>query len=341
VSDGGHDEVSSRHEIRVEYQPCVFLTFQFVLSSIAVGTKDNGQYCIANAGELGSTVDDFCSNRRDDAYLRVYALLLGEFNLESYRATRGLTALFVIFTVVGVVILLNVLIAVIGDSYERAKTRSAKLFGRARVTFVAQNEALEVFLRPGSSPLQVGNVATPSRKAFIVGTHVFRWIVLGTLILTAMSAEIFLAGRAVQSAKAGGDSDLFYVALSILLTVLLSVALWIVVVFVFEPIVQRCAPRIVVCTFGLCRRCSLSIVALVASRLFGVGQGANVAVLGDGDDMQAAWNGRMDQIEQMVERALVHTRGSICHEIQCLEKRFADGTTTSTQYKNASSDQGF
>lgn len=82
--------------------------------SIAVGTKDNGDFCDTNEENLDSTVEDFCTdNDRTGAYLRVYALLLGDFELDSYRQTEGLTALFVIFTVVGVVILLNVLIAVI------------------------------------------------------------------------------------------------------------------------------------------------------------------------------------------------------------------------------------
>ena len=117
---------------------------------IAVSTKDDGQYCIVNAGDLSDPEQDFCDVSGYDMYLRVYSLLLGDFELSDYKNTDGLTSLFVIFTLIGVVILLNVLIAVISDSYERAKIESVNLFGRARVLFVAQNDAVESFLRPGS-----------------------------------------------------------------------------------------------------------------------------------------------------------------------------------------------
>lgn len=60
------------------------------------------------------------------------SMLLGDFELKDLKDTTGITTLFVIFTSVGVVILLNVLIAVVSDSYEKATISSAKLFVRAR-----------------------------------------------------------------------------------------------------------------------------------------------------------------------------------------------------------------
>jgi len=78
---------------------------------------------------------------------RVYATLLGDFEIDNWKETPGMTVLFVIFTILGVIILLNVLIAVVSDSYDRARVDSARLFGRARALFVAQNQALESFLQ--------------------------------------------------------------------------------------------------------------------------------------------------------------------------------------------------
>ena len=76
-----------------------------------------------------------------------------------------------------VVILLNVLIAVIADSYEKATVSSAMLFGRARVTFVAQNEALEAFLQPGVNPMQALRGIMAPRTFLSRLFTLFRWFV--------------------------------------------------------------------------------------------------------------------------------------------------------------------
>ena len=293
------------------------------MMSIAVGTKDNGSFCEENE-EQDSTVEDFCSDNRTDGYLRVYALLLGEFDLDSYRETKGLAILFVIFTVVGVIILLNVLIAVISDSYERARLRGPRLFGTARVTFVAQHEALEGFLRPGSNPLDSMYIDSP-RKAVICCVHVFRWLVLLTLIATATHAEVFLVSRAVLAMEIGGNPDVFYLLLSVILALILTVALWIVVVFVLEKAVQRYAPRPISQIFDLCNKCSLYAVKLVAGRIFGVRQTVDVPLKGqdEGNDGEE-WNGRIDHIEHMLENALIRSSENVRDEIHRLEKRLAE-----------------
>ena len=74
-------------------------------------------------------------------------MLLGDFEIDNWKETDGMLILFALFTLIGVIILLNVLIAVVSDSYDRAKIGSSRLFGRARALFVAQNQALESFLQ--------------------------------------------------------------------------------------------------------------------------------------------------------------------------------------------------
>jgi hypothetical protein len=44
--------------------------------------------------------------------LRVYALLRGDFELDDYKDTTAMIILFVVFTLFGVVILLNMLIEI-------------------------------------------------------------------------------------------------------------------------------------------------------------------------------------------------------------------------------------
>lgn len=81
---------------------------------------DNGEFCLqkfANGELEPGPVSDFCSPKFSDSHLRVYALLLGDFEVDNYREAEGMAVLFAIFPLIGVIILVNVLIAVI-SSYE-------------------------------------------------------------------------------------------------------------------------------------------------------------------------------------------------------------------------------
>lgn len=148
---------------------------------------------------MSEPADDFCSQNSKDSYLRVYALLLGDFELNDYRESDGMTLLFVMFTLLGVVILLYVLIAVIGDTYQEAKISSWRRFGRTRIIFVAQHEALEGFLRPGMDATERTNEWSSTRGLLDTAYRVGRWFVLITMVLTAMNAEVYLVLRAVFS----------------------------------------------------------------------------------------------------------------------------------------------
>ena len=106
-----------------------------------------------------------------------------------------------------VVVLLNVLIAVIADSYEKATVSSAMLFGRARVTFVAQNEALEAFLKPGVNPLQAFRGMLTSRPFLSRLFTLFRWTVLLAIIATAGDTTVFLVSLCIDLFRADSSRD--------------------------------------------------------------------------------------------------------------------------------------
>jgi Ion transport protein len=114
-------------------------------------------------------------------------MLIGDYELSDLRDTPGITILFVIFTVIGVVILLNVLIAVVSDSYEKATISSSLLFGGGRVIFVAQNEALESLLKPDMTPLpyssSIKNICTALWR-------LLRWFILLAILATAYDCEV-------------------------------------------------------------------------------------------------------------------------------------------------------
>lgn len=211
------------------------------------------------------------------------------------------------------------------DSYERANISSAKLFGVARVTFVAQNEALEAFLRPGTNPLERLSEFNTPKKATMWAGVTFRWLVLLTLLVTAMNAEVFLATRAVLSAKEGGNW--LYVLFSIVLSLTLTVALWIVVVYALENFIQSFAPASLKRFFIVCNKCSQWVVDLVASQLFGVRRTtatASTATVGDGEELEEEWTGRLNHMEQLVEKAMMRSQENVRNEIRALEKRLAE-----------------
>merc|ERR1712032_1108493 len=70
-------------------------------------------------------------------FRRTYYILLGEFEMTNVTID-GKFAFFFVFTFFVIIILLNVLIAIVGDSYEKSLIHSEKLFGRARVETVAE-----------------------------------------------------------------------------------------------------------------------------------------------------------------------------------------------------------
>lgn len=70
------------------------------------------------------------------------------FDREDFRLLPLLV--FIGFSFLIAIVLLNVLIAIIGDSYERCLLRSRHLFGRARIVLLAELVALrDLFHEPG------------------------------------------------------------------------------------------------------------------------------------------------------------------------------------------------
>lgn len=81
--------------------------------------------------------------------LRVYTILLGDFgDFEREQFKTGFSVFLVVFfSFLVTVVLLNVLIAVASDSYEKCLLRSQHLFGRARVMLVAELVSFQSLLK--------------------------------------------------------------------------------------------------------------------------------------------------------------------------------------------------
>jgi hypothetical protein len=247
---------------------------------------------------LSEPAEDFCSPKIHNSYLRVFTLLLGNFDLNDYRESEGMTILFVMFTLLGVVILLNVLIAVIGDTYHEATIASRRRFGRTRIIFVAQHEALERFLRPGLDASERTNAWNSTRGLLYTANHVGRWFVLISLIATAMNAEVYLVLRAVSLI---GKGKQYLVGISIsILAVVLTIALWIIVCFSLENLIRNYAPNRVVQVFDLIDTFTIRHIGGIGVRLFGL---KNHVDIGETDE---EWAGRLLHMEQMFDRTMTN-----------------------------------
>jgi len=94
-----------------------------------------------------STLGDYCSTSSFRWFLRIYALILGHVHLDEYRENIGISVLWIVNTYVGVIILLNVLIAIVTGSYEEAFFKRSRLFGKIRVPLLAKYAFVKKKLR--------------------------------------------------------------------------------------------------------------------------------------------------------------------------------------------------
>ncbi|CAB9510775.1 Potassium ion channel Yvc1 [Seminavis robusta] len=209
--------------------------FMFADMIHVIATTKEDAWC--DSGNLSDAQEDFCSPWSLDYYYRMYAVLLGDFELDDYTQTREISIIFFTFTILGSIILLNVLIAVISDSYANSKESSLLLFGRARVGFVAQQIALESFLRPGNNPLKI--LQTKVKGVPVLGnaqvlitwkwtSMIIRWLVVFSLLGSALTADIFLLN---EMSRQFGNPLFFFLYLFFALVLL--IAIWVVGLFVF------------------------------------------------------------------------------------------------------------
>lgn len=240
---------------------------------IAVSSKDDGQFCedLEEAGELGGPVSDFCSPNRTWSYLRFYAMLIGDFELDDFTKTDGMIVLFVIFSLLGIIILLNMLIAVVSDSYQDAKETSLYLFGRSRVLFVAQNQALESLLRPGTSPIEGWYGQKSARNTINLVGRLLRWIVLLSLGGTALITLLYLIGKTEEVIK-NDFIDFLPTVFMIFIVITLTFALWVFFLFAVGSVIRSFCPGKTGCCCNGLAYATDCIVKAIARRLFGLDQ---------------------------------------------------------------------
>mmetsp|Transcript_2784 Transcript_2784/g.4074 ORF Transcript_2784/g.4074 Transcript_2784/m.4074 type:complete len:384 (-) Transcript_2784:403-1554(-) len=90
----------------------------------------------------------FCSDERWPSYLTVYRVFIGDLSYLDFDANFLTRFLFVLLTFFGIVILLNMLIALVTEAYEKSLLRSNHLFARSRIALIAKGIALESAMFP-------------------------------------------------------------------------------------------------------------------------------------------------------------------------------------------------
>ncbi|KAL7568621.1 hypothetical protein ACA910_022722 [Epithemia clementina (nom. ined.)] len=285
---------------------CVFMFGD--MFHIAVLGEDGGDFCSWKFGAM----DDFCSTSWE-SYLRVYAILLGDITLDHLTATSGLTILFVLFTLFGVIILLNVLIAIISDSYEKATLRGQVLFGRARVMFVAQIEALENFLKPRRRRTDSVEHSTIKRlKCFA------RWSVLVAILGTALFTEAWLILTVASLLSSYESRELTYCVLTILLAMLLGSALWVVSTFLLDDVFRCLLPQDTEYVYDAVGQFNRAWVRRISCFLFGLDR-EMVGLVSEFETTEQEWTGRISYMVNIMTDAVSEVKRELKAEISELK----------------------
>ena len=85
---------------------------------------------------------DLCSRSLFRNVLRTYAIITGDVELDSYRTSLAMTLVWCAFVAVGVIMLLNVLIAIVTKSYAQSNIKRHSHLGKERISSLAKHTYL-------------------------------------------------------------------------------------------------------------------------------------------------------------------------------------------------------
>jgi hypothetical protein len=250
-------------------------------------------------------------------YLRVYTILgdLGDFdqfNRDQFN-TAFSVFLVVLFSFLVVIILLNVLIAIVSDSYEKCLVRSHCLFGRARVLLIAELVSFQNLLRKHSDTHQ--EEADKSRwwqrylwnRGWSNSSATF-------FVLSALVMLLWLIGETAGYFAGERYGNFVFSLLSVLVNVLLFVA---IVTFLSRGAAGMDKG-------GNSEKASSSrwygYVQRAMSRVLGSSQGTSSFVKnGETDE----WRGRLNYLQQEMERISEKTNSNVVDQIKQVEQHVA------------------
>lgn len=140
------NEVTKAATWFLAFMGAVLVMFADAARTTAVATGE----CVNQNSISGqdTTAYNFCSDSLFRVPAVMFAVLAGDVSLEYFESSQVMVLVFVFFAFFSIIILTNVLIAIVIDSYERSKIRSMEIFGRNRIEYAAQLVARKQFLNP-------------------------------------------------------------------------------------------------------------------------------------------------------------------------------------------------
>jgi len=129
--------------------------------------------------------------------MTTYDVLLGniELSLDNYGGKESIRMVVVVFTIIGYIVLMNVFIAVVSDSYESTKFKTKRIHGCARLRFAAVTVAFEAFIRPQPNFDIVSNKKIATLQILRVLTLI---VVTGNGCLASYVAFRVFAGHTIK-----------------------------------------------------------------------------------------------------------------------------------------------
>jgi len=238
-----------------------------------------------------STLQNRLDCEPSEYYLKVYSVLLGDFGLfdreEDFFNARFALAVFVIFTFLIAIVLLNVLIAIISDSYEKCLLRSRHLFGRARVLQLAEIIAIQYLFKDANSDVKAASASesrcNPSR--YLSGVRNIKWTKGGSTfsLFSALAFVLWCVAEAYASSNSKTKVD-NQLALSFG-TIIINIFVFIVFNFFLtretgkEGIIVNCVQRFMM-------------------QFLGRGEEAELSLGNESDD----WRGRVNYLSNEMQR---------------------------------------
>jgi len=161
--------------------------------------------------------------KSSEYYLSVYSILLGDygqFGRQDFH-TPFSVFLIVLFSFMVVIVLLNVLIAIVSDSYEKCLIRSQFLFGRARVMILAELISFQNLLRKDNHQIKYEHSDRNTFRKLWIRQRSRGWS-KGSLIFFALSLVtllIWFIGEMVGFAAGEDHGTITFSLASILVNV--------------------------------------------------------------------------------------------------------------------------
>jgi hypothetical protein len=128
--------------------------FLFFLFAVTFMFSDAARAVVSARGDCDTEdgadfiTDEFCSDDFLAINTRMYAVLVGDVSLDYFQSSDAMVVVFVFFSFFCIIVLLNILVAVIIDSFNGSKERSREIFERGRLEYAARLVARKQFLTP-------------------------------------------------------------------------------------------------------------------------------------------------------------------------------------------------